>query len=213
MAQSGDPIHFDPGSNEPSSVSSGLLAGLRARDEAQWQRMSVIFAPLVLRWCLAAGARNDDAPDIVQEVFRTVAARIGQFRRDRPQDTFRGWLWTITRNKLGDYFRKLNNEPQAAGGSSVLRHLQNVAEPDPSAIDEASASGLSSACHRALGLIRAEFEDVTWQAFWRAAVEGHVPADIAADLGITVNSVYLAKSRILRRLREELGEGGALEQS
>lgn len=202
-----------PGNALPSSsasISTGLLAGLRAQEAQQWRRMSSIYAPLVYQWCRKAGA-GGDADDIVQEVFRTVVRRIGEFRIDRPGDTFRGWLYTITRHKLGDYFRRCATQPDVVGGSDFLQKLHAV--PEEADVDSAiNSEGLGGACHRALALIRVEFQDVTWQAFWRAVVDEQPAADIATALGISVNSVYLAKSRVLRRLREELGDVDAGHQ-
>lgn len=194
---------FDSGNDDPSSASSGLIHGLRVYDADQWRRMATIYAPLVYRWCLKAGVRADDAHDIVQEVFRTIVMRVGEFCRDRPGQTFRGWLWTITRHKLGDFFRSRSGQPPAIGGSKFLERLQSVTGGDEPA-SSGHVDGLAQACHRALLLIEADFEPHTWQAFWRVAVEGQYPADVAADLKISVNAVYLAKSRILRRLRDEL---------
>jgi len=198
---------FDFGNDDPSSASSGLIDGLRVHDAQQWRRMASIYAPLVYRWCLKAGVRAADAHDVVQEVFRTVVMRVGEFRRDRPGDTFRGWLWTITRHKLGDFIRSRRGQPPAIGGSKFLKRLQAIADTDESTAS-ADADGFAHACHRALLLIQGEFEPRTWQAFWRVAVERQYPADVAADLKISVNAVYLAKSRILRRLRDELDQRG-----
>src|SRR5690349_18372378 len=80
----------------------------------------------------------EDAADVAQEVFRTVAARIQDFRRDRPGDTFRGWLWTITRHKIGDHLRRLQRQPSAAGGSDAQMGLLNLPEQVPD--DEESAA-------------------------------------------------------------------------
>jgi len=181
-----------------------MLRGLRSQDARQWHRMAVIYVPLVSHWCRKAGARTDDCDDIVQEVFRTVSARIGEFRRERP-GAFHRWLWTITRHKLGDYFRKMKATPLAIGGADFMHELQMIADADEPPFEDAP-NGLAGVCRRALNLIRNEFEETTWQAFWRAVVDEQNPAHIAADLGISVNAVYLAKSRILRRLRAELGD-------
>jgi RNA polymerase sigma-70 factor (ECF subfamily) len=156
----------------------------------------------VYQWCRRASLRAEDAADVSQEVFRTVAARIADFRRSRPGDSFRGWLWTITRHKIGDHLRRLHRQPAAAGGSEAQLRLLDL--PEQGSAEEADPTEMTSLVHRALDLIRPEFEDRTWQAFWRATVEGHAPKDIAADLGVTPDAIRMAKSRVLRRLREEL---------
>jgi RNA polymerase sigma-70 factor (ECF subfamily) len=143
---------------------------------------------------------------VVQEVFGVVMARIDEFRHRGPGVTFRGWLWTITRNKLGDHIRRCATQPRPPGGSEARERLEQM--PIPGAVGEADAeaAGLSSLCHRAVQIIREEFEVATWQAFWQVVGEGRTPADVAAALGLSLNAVYLAKSRVLRRLREVLGD-------
>jgi RNA polymerase sigma-70 factor (ECF subfamily) len=101
------------------SISSSLLERVRARDPQAWERLACLYGPLVYGWARQQGLQDADAGDVVQEVFGTVAARIADFRRDGPGASFRGWLWTITRNKLGDHFRRRASRPQAAGGKGV----------------------------------------------------------------------------------------------
>src|SRR5690349_2186455 len=88
------------------STSSGLLERAQAHDERAWARLVDLYGPLVYHWCRRAGLRAEDSADLVQEVFRSVYSGLGGFRKDRPQDTFRGWLWTISRNKLRDHARR-----------------------------------------------------------------------------------------------------------
>jgi RNA polymerase sigma-70 factor (ECF subfamily) len=146
-----------------------------------------------------------DADDVFQEVFHAVARAIGRFRKDRPHDTFRGWLRTITRSKLIDHRRRRCSEPQATGGSDAHLWFQELAESLPGDGDDVGESQeVAKLRHRALEMVRAEFEERTWQAFWRVTVEGQAVKDVAADLSVTPSAVRLAKSRVLRRLREEL---------
>src|SRR5262249_7041413 len=138
-----------------------------------------------------------DADDVVQEVFRTVLARVADFHHQKPQDTFRGWLWTITHHKLGDHFRRAAR-PEAAAGDA-LEHL-------PSDLGHAGVEDDDPLVPRALDLLRGQMEATTWQAFWSVVIEDRPPAAVAAELGLSINAVYLARSRVLRRLREELGD-------
>lgn len=193
--------------SSPGSTSPSLLAGLREQQPDAWQRMVRLYAPLVYGWCRKRGLQQADAEDVAQEVFRAVLARIGTFRRERPGDTFRGWLWTITWHKLGDYLRRHAVQPRAAGGSDAQQWLEQL--PVSVSGDSASTAGDNDpgGLHRrALDLIREEFEPTTWQAFLRVVVEDQRPSDVADALGLSLNAVYLAKSRILRRLREALGD-------
>jgi RNA polymerase sigma-70 factor, ECF subfamily len=192
------------GAAEPSSVSSTLLHQLRAGRPDAWRRLVDLYGPTVYRWSRQLGVGSSDAADVVQEVFCAVSVHLSQFRRDRPDDSFGGWLRTITRNKVCDFFRRRQDRPGAEGGTNAYRRLLDLAEnPDPS-----TASVLlqpdSRFPRRLLDLIRVEFENRTWEVFERIVLEGQSPAEVAAALGLRLPAVYKAKSRVLRRLREEL---------
>ncbi len=191
-------------SDVSGTMSTALLVGLKAQDADAWRRLVHLYGPVVYTWCKRRGLQPSDAEDVAQEVFRTVLLRVADFRRERQDSTFRGWLWTITRNKLGDYIRRCGAHPQPAGGSEARERLEQVADADLGDEPDADDGGLLY--RRALDLIRAEFEQPTWESFWRVVGGGQRPADVAAALGLSLNAVYLAKSRVLRRLREELGE-------
>jgi RNA polymerase sigma-70 factor (ECF subfamily) len=185
------------------STSLTLLERVRGRDGDAWQRLLHLYGPLVIRWCGLRGVRGQDADDVQQEVFQAVATGLDGFRRDRPGDTFRGWLRVITRNKLLDHFRRREKQPEAKGGTTAHRQMQEVADQE---IPEDTEEDLGALYHRALELVRGEFEARTWEAFWRVAVGGQAPDVIAADLGVTPAAVRKAKSRVLHRLRQEIGD-------
>jgi RNA polymerase sigma-70 factor (ECF subfamily) len=192
----------------PGSTSTGLVNGVKGRDREAWRRLAHLYGPLVYQWCRRQGLQPSDAEDVMQEVFLTVAAKVGSFRRERPEDTFRGWLWVITRHKLGHWIRRQRAREHAAGGTDAQRRLLSAAPPEEDATSgpgngPAAVAGLYQ---RALQLIRTEFEDRSWEIFRRLVLEGQRAADVAADLGMTRNAVYVTKSRILRRLREVLGD-------
>jgi RNA polymerase sigma-70 factor, ECF subfamily len=182
-----------------------LLERARANDAEAWRRLMGLYRPLVLFWCGRAGVRPSDAEDVAQDVFAAVAAGLVGFRRDRPGDTFHGWLRGITRNQALMHFRRSGRQPAGEGGSDALLRLQDVADPqagtDPD--EEAEAGKLYS---RALQLIRGEFAERVWQAFWLTAIDGRAPAALAVELGMSSASIRQAKSRILRRLKQEVGD-------
>ncbi len=186
----------------PGSTSTSLVDHLKRRDAEGWRRHVQLYGPLIYRWCRRGRLQPEDAADVIQEVFRTVAVRIHDFRRDRPGDSFRGWLWTITRHKIGHHLRRRQRQPNAAGGSDAQRGMLNLPEQLPD--DEESAADFSALVHRAMDLVRVEFADRTWQAFWRTTAEGRTAYDVADELGVTPGAVRMAKCRVLRRLREEL---------
>lgn len=192
-------------SESSSSLQSTLLRGVRAQDPEAWQRLVELFGPLVYGWCRGQQLQPADASDVTQEVFRAVATNIDRFRRARPGDSFRGWLWTITRNKVRDLQRAQGKQPPAVGGTTMMHRVSEVPDEPPSD-DSSSTDMVRSTYRRAVEMVRERFEEPTWQAFWRVAIERDKTTDVAADLGITVNAVRKAKARVLRRLREEFGE-------
>jgi RNA polymerase sigma-70 factor (ECF subfamily) len=199
MSKRGDDFHPPPG---VSTTSMTLVERVKLHDAAAWRRFLHLYGPLVFQWCRRTNLNAEDAADISQEVFQTVMLKIGDFRRNRPGDSLRGWLYTITRNKIGDLIRKQDRQPPAAGGTDAYRFLSELPEQLP---DDAAENEMSTELvHRALELVRPEFEPRTWQAFWRTAVQGQAPKEVAAELGVTPDAIRVAKSRVLRRLREEL---------
>lgn len=183
-----------------------LLDKARARDQAAWERMVSLYAPLVLSWCRGWGLQSEDAADVFQDVFQSVATHLNGFRRERSGDTFRGWLRTITRNKVNDLFRRRQREPGGVGGSEIQVILAQVPNMELSEEHEIVEEAENALLHRALETIRGDFEPRTWEAFWQTAVDGRATADVAADLGMTPGAVRVAKSRVLFRLRTDLGE-------
>src|SRR5262245_10276050 len=185
------------------SMSSSLLERLVVHEPEAWRRVVRLYYPLVRKWCQRSGLQAEDAADVSQEVFRALAGNVDRFRREGGQNSFRGWLWGITRRQLLGHWRQ--RQAVAAGGTEAQRRLAEYPEPEDQSVAEIP-SDRQAVLRRALALLRAEVEERTWQAFWRVVALGHAPADVAADLGISVNSVYLAKARLLRRIREEFGE-------
>ncbi len=190
---------------DESVTSLTLLQRIRGGDSSAWGRVVTLYAPLVHHWCRRWGVPAADIEDRAQEVFQAAAQSIDSFRRDRAGDTFRGWLRAITRHKVLAYWRTHGQAPTAVGGSEALQRLQELPGP-PADDDPEDADQLSALFHRALGLLHTEFEPRTWQAFWRVAVDGLSATEAAAEGGMTASAVRMAKSRVLRRLREELGE-------
>jgi len=167
--------------------------------------MVELYTPLVQHWCARGGVRGADAEDVLQEVFQAAARGLSSFRREKAGDTFRGWLRGITRNLVLLHFRRAGRQPRARGGSDAFVQLQEVA--DAAALpDEDPEPEISALYRRALELVRAEFEERTWNAFWLTVVESRAPDEIAVGLGVTPAAVRKAKSRVLRRLKEEVGD-------
>jgi RNA polymerase sigma-70 factor (ECF subfamily) len=181
-----------------------LLGRAREGDAAAWERLSTLYAPLVFYWCRSRGLRDADAADLVQDVFQAVATHLGPFRKQQASDTFRGWLRTITENKIRDHFRRTGHEAEAVGGTEAQHRLAQVPAPSGLGSAASAADWDRRFYRRALDAVRPQFEERTWQAFWRTAVEGRSPVDVAAELAMSAGAVRVAKCRVLKRLREVL---------
>ena len=208
------------GQADPSLVSRGDAAGakgraqitpisllerVRARESGAWGRLIELYHPLVRSWCSRAGLRGPDVDDVVQEVFAAAAAGLDGFRRDRPGDTFRGWLRGITRNHILLHFRRNRRHPHAQGGSQARLTLEAIADPLPGPGDD-EVIEIGQLYQRALEQVRATFEERTWQAFWLTTIVGRPPATLTQELGMSAAGIRQAKCRVLRRLKQEMGD-------
>jgi RNA polymerase sigma-70 factor (ECF subfamily) len=189
---------------ELPTLSTSLLGEIRRMDPAGWSRLVTIFAPIVYRWCRHSGVRESDAPDIVQEVFVTVSRSIGNFERRQEQGSFRAWLATITRSRVRDFFRKNGKHQLPTGGTDALNQLHEISDNLDSTINSDDIETPMARC--ALKIIQSEFAEVTWTAFWLTTIDGLKPSIAAERLGISLASVYQARTRVLRKLRLELRE-------
>ena len=116
-------MSMSAGASSSASTSRSLLARVMDREPAAWERLVALYAPLVLHWCRRHELQESDAADIFQEVFQSVAQHVDSFRKQGSHDTFRGWLRTITENKICDHFRRRGREAQGAGGTEAQLRL------------------------------------------------------------------------------------------
>lgn len=192
-----------------SSTSVSLIKRVRHHDPVAWDRLCQIYLPLVYRWARAVGLQNCDAADVGQDVFWTVARRIGAFDHQRPGATFRGWLKTITHHKIGDFLKRRVSQQQAAGGTTARLAWNEIPAALPDGPPSEPAFDVERAVlHRIVAAIQTEFEPRTWRAFWLACVEERPTDEIAGELDMTRQAVRQARYRVLRRLRSELGPSG-----
>jgi RNA polymerase sigma-70 factor (ECF subfamily) len=180
-----------------------LLLRLRdARNVEAWEQFVEVYTPLIYGFCRQHGLQDADAADVSQEVMRAVARAMGGFEYDAERGRFRTWLLTVTRNKLRSFLARQQREPRGDGETATLQRLE--AEPSPE--DE---SHWDAAYHRhlfdvAAEQVRLEVHETTWQAFWQTACEQRDGQEVARRLGLSVGAVYIAKSRVLARLKERI---------
>jgi RNA polymerase sigma-70 factor (ECF subfamily) len=183
-------------------TSSGLLSRARNRDPAAWLRLVEWIGVLILRWCRRARLQAADCDEVAQQVLINVWRGLGAFRRDRPGDSFRGWVYTITRNCIHDLRARRQRDP-----FPLLTDLP--AEPDPSERDELRQRALRLLLQDVLAC---NANDLGFRAFYRTAVDGLSGAEVARELGMSAELVRQHKCRWTKRLRDQLREqfGGLL---
>jgi RNA polymerase sigma-70 factor (ECF subfamily) len=171
------------------------------------------------RWSRMAGLQPEDAANVVQEAFAAVARKLGDFRRDQPGGTFRGWLRRIVENKIRDHYRQLGRRVETAiGGTDAHRRLADMAQAqersdasDAGAQNE-PASGDQSTLNTAVTEVRQQVGDRDWRFFWRVVVDGQSAVEVGKEFGVSANAVRLVKMRVLRRLRGYLGDQAPRQQ-
>jgi RNA polymerase sigma-70 factor, ECF subfamily len=195
--QKGTPVMAD--------TSASLLERLCVQsDDASWKRFVDLYAPLVRGWLRHFAVKDQDAEDLAQEVMAVVVRELPNFKHNQQRGAFRNWLRTVTVNKLRELWRTTRGQATASGDSDVARMLDQLADPNSSLSQLWDQQHDQHVARRLMELIQPHFEPTTWQAFRRVALDGQKAATVAEELGISVNAVLLAKSRVLSRLRQEL---------
>jgi RNA polymerase sigma-70 factor (ECF subfamily) len=186
-------------------TSASLLERLRRQpDAAAWKRLVDLYSPLLRSWLRHNLVPHDDVDDLVQEVMEVLVRELPDFRYDPERGSFRSWLRTIMVNRLRMFWRSRQNRPLATGDSDLARRLIELEDPHSDPSRRWDREHDRHVARRLLELIEPEFETMTWRAFQRVALDGAKPITVAAELGTSLNAVYLAKYRVFRRLREEI---------
>ncbi len=181
---------------------ASLLVRLRdPRDGQAWGEFVDLYAPLVYRFGCKQGLQDADAADLAQDTLRAVAGAIGKFDYDPRHGSFRGWLFTIVRNRLRDFLEKRGRQERGTGDTAMLDRLEQEPDRQEELSKEWDREYERQLLLTAAQRIRGQFEEKTWQAFWRTTVEGESGKDVAQALDMTVAAVYLAKSRVMARLK------------
>lgn len=200
-----NPISSTGETADPGSTDSGLLERIRTRDEHAWTRLVEVYSPLIYVWCRQCDLQPEDALDVSQQAFHAVSRSISTFSHGKGKGSFRGWLWTITRNLIRNHLTRTLRGPRPQGGTSVqLRLMQEPESLDEESMLNATSSAQCASMHAILDSARADFDDKTWQCFWLVAMEGFSAVEVAERLGMRPAAVRQAKYRISKRLRRDL---------
>jgi RNA polymerase sigma-70 factor (ECF subfamily) len=178
-----------------------LLVRIRDHGDRQaWGEFVDIYAPMVYGYAQKQGLQEADAADLTQEVLRAVARAVPRLEYDPTRGSFRGWLFAVVRNKLRDWYAAQRRQPPGSGDTDVQQRLEQQAAPGEDWEADYERQLFAVAAEQ----VRRDFQESTWQAFWLTAVHGKSGKEVSAILGMTTAAVYLAKRRVVTRLKEQI---------
>lgn len=187
------------------STSPSLLVRARTGETEAWNRIVEIYGPITCEQCRRKGIPDEDASDVTQEVFIAISKGLAEFRRDRPNDSFLKWIRTITSRRIADWYRTQEHAVTGGGGTSAQLELADQAEPADDT-DWEPAEWKRRAVTRALHLMKTDFRENTWKAFWLSEVDGLSTNQVCERLDLKPGAVRQARSKVRKRLVEELGD-------
>jgi len=180
-----------------------LLLRLRnAGDDEAWSQFVSVYTPLIFGFCRGRGLSEADARDVTQDVPKAVASAIPRFEYDPQRSSFRNWLFTVVRSKLNNFFAAQARQPRPAGETTLAQFTES--EPDRKLEETWQQEYKLNLVRWAAGQIQAEFKTQTWDAFWRTAIQGEKAETVAGELGLSLNALYIARSRVTGRLKQML---------
>lgn len=188
----------------PDTKASLILRLPSADDAEAWQEFVSIYEPFVYRFARRGGLQDADARELVQNVMLSVARVVGRWRPDRQRGRFRTWLFRIARNQLLDLLTKQQRSVVSRGGSALFGMLDRATSSSGSAERQLRTEHRRELFRWAADRVKCRVREVTWKAFWMTAVEDADPEQVAGRLGLTTGAVYIARSRVLARLRDEV---------
>jgi RNA polymerase sigma-70 factor (ECF subfamily) len=189
--------------DQSPATRQSLIVKLRdPADSGAWSEFVALYEPLIYRLARQKGLQDADANDVCQEVFRAVAASVDRWAPDR--GSFRGWLSSIARNLTINFLTRGARHSRGSGTTSVQEMLEAQPAADPSATALFDREYKKQLFQLVASEVKSQFAPATWQAFWRTAVEARPPAEVASELGLSVGSVYVARSRVLARIRRRV---------
>jgi RNA polymerase sigma factor (sigma-70 family) len=190
---------------ESPATRASLLVRLRDTSDGEaWQEFVHLYAPVIYAFARKRGLQDADAADLMQEVLRSVSSAVPRLEYDPVRGTFRGWLFTVTRNKVFNFLESSGRRVQGSGDSRVQQRLEQHADAAGDQSGDWEADYQRALAAQAMERVKGEFQTATWEAFRQTALEGRTPAQAAARVGLSVGAVYVAKSRVIARLREEI---------
>ena len=187
-------------------TSHSLIARVKdLADGAAWTEFLGIYRPVVYRLARKRGMQDADAQDVTQRVFLSISQAIDRWEPEPNGPPFRAWLVTVTRNAITKALTR-SRPDVGAGAAAVMELLEALPADDPRTTAEFVLESRREALRWAAEQIRPEFSEMTWMLFWQTAVQGSSVAEVAAVTGRTTGAIYMARFRVLQRLKEKVQE-------
>lgn len=190
----------------PATRPSLLLRVRDPRNDQAWEEFLEIYEPLVYRLARQKRFQDADARELTQEVFLAVARAVDRFSPDRSRGSFRGWLFRIARNLMINFLEREGRCFHGTGDTWMNQALEEEPAPDAAPSGVFDGEYRHQAFQWAAGRVREEVQENTWRAFWLTSVEGQEVSQAAKSLGLSPGAVYVARSRVLARLRKKVEE-------
>jgi RNA polymerase sigma factor (sigma-70 family) len=186
------------------STSLSLLERACSKDDSQsWNRLTQMYAPLLKHWLNRFEVQHADAEDIIQEVLTVVSAKLPEFRHNQRHGAFRSWLRKILIIRLKEFWRLRKKRPIVTGKSSFLDRLEELEDGHSNISQIWNREHDDYVMKRLIDAVKPRFEPMTWEAFWKQVMKGMPANVVSAEMGMPLSSVYVAKSRVLRVLKQE----------
>lgn len=190
----------------PPLTRASLLVRLRdPNDVTAWKEFVELYASIIYGFARKRGLQDADAADLMQEVLRSVSSAMGRLNYDPAKGTFRGWLYSITRNKIYTFLEARSRQARGAGDDSSQQRMEEIPSKTGDS-NEWDQEYERKTFAWAVDRVKHEFQPATWKAFWLTAVDGISPKEVGQQLGMTPGAVYVAKSRVIARLRDEIAQ-------
>lgn len=191
--------------SSPTTRASLLLRLTDTENQQGWEEFVKLYEPLVHRLLRKSGLQDADLFEVTQDVFFAVSRNVANFEPTYGRGSFRGWLRTITRNLLINLIEQRRRQVGAGTGSTdMIQLLQEIPAPDSHASVVVDTELRRRLFHHAADRVRREFQPATWQAFWQTAVDSIEVSEVCRRMGLTPGAVYVARSRVIARLRKEV---------
>jgi RNA polymerase sigma factor (sigma-70 family) len=192
---------------ENTKTRQTLLLRIREPADARaWREFTELYLPLLKHFIFLSGVSANDVDDVGQEVMRTVAKAIRSFQYEPERGTFRSWLFIVTRSRVAKHFKKLARTPSAKAGASLLEIERIRDGTEEQQAEEWEKAYRQRMFEWAAPQVRQQVKENTWRAFWMTAVEGRRTEEVATLLEMTLGGVYVARSRVIAKLRARIQE-------